>query len=421
MARRDFSRPPGHGRSQPDQTRAPGRGTQDVATSAPADAATTDAPGHGRGGRFVIEEHRARAPHWDIRLDHDGVLQSWALPKGLPLAEGTSHPATRTEDHPPAHPARTGQDTARGGPAGATVTVFDQGGYELESWSADRVQVVLHGERAHGRYLFCRAAGQGRGPHDWMVRRMDPSPEPGRLPMPPRLAPMLAVRAELPVGPDWAYEVKWDGARVLAFVEGGRVLARSRSGRDVTATYPELRALGTALGATQAVLDGEVVAFGPDGRPDFDLLARRMHISDPGAARRAAERVPVGYLVFDLLFLNGRPTTGLTYDQRRALLAELPGLTLSEQLPGDGPAVLAATAAAGLEGIVAKRRSSAYQPGRRSSDWVKVKNVRTQSVVIGGWEPGAGSRASSIGALLVGVATATATATGPAGGRDGGR
>jgi len=219
------------------------------------------------------------------------------------------------------------------------------------------------------------------------------------------LEPMRAVAARaLPSGPDWAYEVKWDGMRVLAYVDGGQVRARSRSGRDVTAAFPELADVAAALGPTRAVLDGEVVAFGPDGKPDFDRLAHRMHVADAAAARRLAGRIPVSYLVFDLLFLDGRATTALPYDERRALLARLPGLTLSEQLPGTGAEVLRASAAAGLEGIVAKRRSSAYLPGRRGDDWVKVKNVRTQSVVIGGWQPGAGTRANRIGSLLVGVA-----------------
>ncbi|WP_232303546.1 non-homologous end-joining DNA ligase [Pseudofrankia sp. DC12] len=237
------------------------------------------------------------------------------------------------------------------------------------------------------------------------------APEPGRgagparAPLPTALAPMRAVAGrELPTGPDWAYEVKWDGMRVLAFVDGGQVLARSRTGRDVTVAFPELRALGVALGPTQAVLDGEIVAFGPDGTPDFGLLAHRMHVTDAAAARRLAGRIPVSYLVFDLLFLDGQLTTARSYDERRALLAGLPGLALSEALVGEGPDVLRASAAAGLEGVVAKRRSAAYLPGRRGFDWVKVKNTRTQSVVIGGWEPGAGRRADRVGSLLIGVA-----------------
>lgn len=234
-----------------------------------------------------------------------------------------------------------------------------------------------------------------------------------------RIAPMTAVAGPLPTGDDWAFEVKWDGVRVVAALAGGRVRARGRSGRDVTDTYPELASLAQALAGVprSTVLDGEIVAFGPDGRPDFALLAHRMHVADPAVARLLARTTTVRYLAFDLLRLAGESTVGRSYDDRRDHLEALPALTGSvgagsvltvpESFRGasaDGSAVLGAATAAGLEGVVAKRRSSTYQPGRRSADWVKVKNTRRQSVVVGGWEPGVGKRANRIGALLVGVA-----------------
>jgi bifunctional non-homologous end joining protein LigD len=194
------------------------------------------------------------------------------------------------------------------------------------------------------------------------------------------------------------------------------VRARGRSGKDVTDTYPELASLSDSLGSTAAVLDGEVVAFGPDGRPDFASLAHRMHVADPALARLLARASPVRYLVFDLLWLDGESTLAASYDERRALLETLPGLSVPESFRGagtDGAAVLAAATDAGLEGVVAKRRASAYQPGRRSSDWVKVKNTRRQSVVVGGWEPGRGNRANRVGALLVGVAEPEPTGAAP--------
>ncbi|OAA20004.1 bifunctional non-homologous end joining protein LigD [Frankia sp. EI5c] len=220
---------------------------------------------------------------------------------------------------------------------------------------------------------------------------------------------MLAVPGDLPHGAGWAYEIKWDGVRVLTEISGGRLRAYGRSGRDMTATYPELAAVAGALGPTEAVLDGEIVAFGAGGVPDFALLAHRIHLTDPHRVRRAAAAVPVRYLVFDLLVLAGRELLDQPYDARRARLAALPGIEVPDSFPGGPPgageAVLGASAAAGLEGVVAKRRASPYRPGRRSPDWVKVKNVRRQSVVIGGWEPGAGRRADRVGALLVGVST----------------
>jgi bifunctional non-homologous end joining protein LigD len=398
-ARRHAGRTPEPGTAPPGGGPSPetaGSAVRDD-TAGPVDHTGDDQAG--RGDTFVVQEHHARALHWDVRLERDGVLVSWAVPKGLPVEESTNHLAKRTEDHPLDYADFAG--TIPTGEYGAgTVTIWDRGTYELEEWTDDKVKVVLHGTRVAGRYVFFRTRGA-----DWMVHRMDPPQDPDRQPMPSRLEPMLAVRGKLPSGDGWAYEIKWDGVRVLAFVDGGRVTARARSGRDVTAAYPELRALGRKLGSTQAVLDGEIVAFGAAGTPDFGLLSHRMHVTDPAAARRLARRTPVTYLVFDLLFVDGHPTMSLTYDERRELLARLPGLEVPEAFPGDGDAVLRAISQAGMEGVVAKRRSSPYQPGRRSADWVKVKSTRRQTVVIGGWEPGSGARRDRIGALLVGVAT----------------
>ncbi|MCL9792835.1 non-homologous end-joining DNA ligase [Frankia sp. AgKG'84/4] len=240
------------------------------------------------------------------------------------------------------------------------------------------------------------------------MRRVESSLTAAPEPMPTRIEPMLAMPAlTSPDGPDWAYEVKWDGVRLLAFVEAGRARLRTRGGRDVTLVFPELAALGPALEGRQVILDGEVVAFGPTGRPDFERLSHRVQIATPALARRGAAAIPVRYLVFDLLFLDGHSAVDLAYVDRRVLLADLAGngpLRLSEELAGTGRQVLAATGQAGLEGVVAKRRGSRYQPGRRSADWVKIRHTRRQSVLIGGWEPGAGRRADRIGALLVGTA-----------------
>lgn len=352
----------------------------------------------GRGDTFVVQEHHARALHWDVRLERDGVLVSWAVPKGLPPDPKTNHLARQTEDHPLAYATFAGE-IPKGEYGGGTVTIWDAGAYELEKWTDREVKVVLHGRGVQGRYVFFRTRGEA-----WMVHRMDPPQDPDWQPLPTTMAPMLATTGPLPPEDGrWAYEVKWDGVRVLAFVEGGQIRALARTGRDVTVAYPELREVGVALGSTQALLDGEVVALGPDGRPDFELLQHRMHVTDATVARRAARQVPVTYLVFDLLHLAGHPTLALPYDERRALLERLPGLSVPPSFREDGRAVLRASAAQGLEGIVAKRRGSPYLAGRRSDCWVKVKNLRRQSVVIGGWEPGEGARGNRIGALLVGV------------------
>lgn len=225
--------------------------------------------------------------------------------------------------------------------------------------------------------------------------------------MPRKLRPMLARSADEPPGDEgWAYEIKWDGVRAIGYSEGGRLRLESRNGRDITSRYPELRGLGAELGAREVVLDGEVVAFDDQGRPSFERLQGRMHLASEGAVRRRMRDAPVAYMLFDLLYLDGRVTIELPYEDRRELLL---GLDLNgavwrtpEHHMGDGEALLAASREHGLEGIVAKRLGCPYEPGRRSRNWVKVKNVFRQELVVGGWMPGEKGRRGRFGALLVG-------------------
>jgi bifunctional non-homologous end joining protein LigD len=351
--------------------------------------------------RFVVQEHHARALHWDLRLEHDGVLASWAVPKGIPPDPARNHLAVRTEDHPLEYLDFHG-DIPAGEYGAGTMAIWDRGTYELHKFREDEVMVTFHGERARGRYVLFRTRGK-----DWMIHRMDPPEDPDREPMPERIEPMLAKSGALPREDGrWAYEIKWDGVRAIAFVEGGRVRLQTRTGRDVTARYPELRAMGRALGSREAVLDGEVVSLGPDGRPSFQRLQSRMHLTSEHAVRRLSEREPVTYIAFDLLFLDGHSLLDRPYLERREALASLGLAGRTWQAPahhvGDGAAMLAASRAQGLEGILAKRTDGAYTPGRRSGSWVKVKNVRRADVVVGGWMPGEGNRTGRLGALLVG-------------------
>jgi len=224
------------------------------------------------------------------------------------------------------------------------------------------------------------------------------------------VAPMLARTAkQLPVGENWAYEIKWDGVRAIGYAEGGRLKLESRNGNNITPRYPELRALGRALGAHEAILDGEVVALDAQGRPSFQRLQRRMHLTSEGMVRRLSQSEPVVYMIFDLLWLDGHSLMGLTYDERRERLASLALSGPTWQAPahhvGNGAALLEASKAQGLEGLVAKRRDCPYAPGRRSTGWVKVKNVRNTDVVVGGWVGGDGGRTGKIGALVIGFTT----------------
>jgi bifunctional non-homologous end joining protein LigD len=272
-------------------------------------------------------------------------------------------------------------------------------------WSDREVDVVLRGRRVEGQFVFFRS---GEGGRNWMVKRRHAAARPDWQVLPEVLKPMLAVPGPLPQDDDdlWAYEFKWDGVRAILRVEGGRVQAWSRLGNDITVAYPELQGVGEQLGATEALLDGEIVAL-RNGRPSFSALQNRMHVSKAEAARRAARQYPVTLLLFDLLHLDGRSTLQLPYQQRRELLRELelrgPNWLTPPSYDADGAAVLAASREQGLEGVVAKRLDSVYQPGLRSPVWRKITDLMAQEVVIGGWRMGEGKRAGVIGALLLGI------------------
>lgn len=216
-------------------------------------------------------------------------------------------------------------------------------------------------------------------------------------PMPYPIEPMLAVPGELPPDPErYALEVKWDGIRAIVHGDEG-VRVTGRHGADYTRRYPEI----SSYAVKGAVIDGEVVALGPNGRPSFVRLQRRMHMTDPEPLVLA--RHPVTYFAFDLLCLDGTPLFGLPYRDRRALLDEL-GVGAPPCFPGDS-GLLAATREQGLEGVVAKLLDSRYEPGTRSRHWIKVKHHASTEVVIGGWKPGKGRRAGGIGSLIMGVFT----------------
>jgi bifunctional non-homologous end joining protein LigD len=353
-------------------------------------------------GRFVVQEHHARRLHWDFRLERDGVLVSWAVPRGIPPDPGQNHLAVHTEDHPLAYAGFEGEIPAGAYGAG-TVSLWDRGTYECHKFTDDEVMVTLRGERVSGRYVLFRTRGK-----DWMMHRMDPPEDPEWEPMPEEIRPMLAeLASELPADDEaWAYEIKWDGVRALVFSRGGHPRVVNRSGTDVTSRYPELRGLGGVLGSTAAVLDGEIVALDESGRPSFQRLQRRMHLASEAAVRRGAREVPASFVAFDLLYLDGRSLVDRPYAERRALLEGLglggPSWQTPAYQPGEGAALLEASRRQGLEGVVAKRLDAPYEPGGRSGAWLKVKNHRSASLVIGGWIPGEGSRRGRVGALLVG-------------------
>ena len=352
--------------------------------------------------RFVVQEHHARRLHWDFRLEKDGVLVSWAVPKGVPLDPKKNHLAVHVEDHPLDYIDFAGE-IPQGEYGGGTVKIWDSGTYETQKWSDREVMVVLHGKKVEGRYVLFQTNGE-----NWMIHRMDPPQDPEREPMPARIEPMFAKLVSKPPTPDaaWGFEFKWDGIRAQAYVEGGTVKLLSRRGETITPRYPEIHAMGRALGATEVILDGEIVALDAKGRPSFEEIQQRMGLTSESEIRRKMKEVPVTYMLFDVLWQDGHSLLKLAYTDRRKRLDALKLKGPSWQTPlfekGGGAAMLEASRKAGLEGIVGKKLDSPYEPARRSGQWVKVKNRMGQELVIAGWLEGEGKRRGLPGALLVG-------------------
>ncbi|TDT64674.1 ATP-dependent DNA ligase [Frigoribacterium sp. PhB116] len=430
-------------------------------TAEPVPAA---APPTSDGRSFVIQEHHASRLHWDFRLEHDGVLVSWALPKGEPDDPGTNHLAVMTEDHPLEYGTFEGT-IAKGEYGAGEVTIWDSGTYDVEKWrDSKEVIAVLHGEQRGTRRVALIHTGHGGGKADqnWLIHRMKDDDaggadggssgghgtmtakkeagkkssrkgrtvigsgtgsgsarstrasssdrsgdDPGDALDP--VSPMLAVAGTAAdVDDDWAIEMKWDGIRAIAVVQGDRVTLTSRNGHDLTPAYPELQVLADQVESDGgAVLDGEVVAVDEVGRPDFGLLQTRMGLTKPREVEQAAKGAPIRYLLFDVLHAEGRSLLRSTYDERREVLERI----VTSEGPVDVPAVfdgdleeaMRTSQRLRLEGVVAKRRDATYSAGRRSRAWIKMKHHATQEVVIAGWRPGNGRRASGVGSLLMGV------------------
>ncbi len=381
------------------------RAKRDFAAT-PEPAAGDGSPEAGR--RFVIHEHSATSLHWDFRLEHDGVLVSWAVPKGLPEAPKENHLAVHTEDHPLEYLDFAGE-IPKGEYGAGTIRIWDRGTYDLLKWEPRKIEVALHGHRLNARYALF-PIDKGPDPKNWLIHRMDPPEDPEREPMPDRVMPMLARPGKLPPDDDerWAYEIKWDGIRLITYSSPGRLRLESRNLIEITDRYPELSRLNRALSSHSAILDGEMIALDSRGKPSFGVLQQhRMQVHSAAQAKRAAAQTPVTYMIFDLLWLDGHSLMRLPYSQRRERLLALTLNGASWQTPehiiGHGSAILKASAEQGLEGVVCKRLDSPYEPGVRSRSWIKVKSLGEQEFVIGGWMPGKGRRSNSIGALLLGV------------------
>jgi bifunctional non-homologous end joining protein LigD len=405
---------------------------------------------------FVIQKHAARRLHYDFRLELDGVLKSWAVPKGPSLVLTDKRMAVEVEDHPFDYASFEGVIPARQYGAG-NVIVWDCGVYspdEGQQYSFDdraqaqlrvrqgliegKLSFFLRGEKLKGSFALVRTrsdkqwllikhndrfAGSNAllaghsvlsgltledmasapGATRWQAARLIPSGTPEHLPA--RLSPMLADTGDTPHSdPDWLYEPKLDGYRVIAYVQDAAVRLQSRRGIDLTAAFPEIvEGLG-AFANARMVLDGEIVALDGSGRPSFNALQNRVQLKTRGEIERARRETPVVMVCFDLLHFAGLNVRAATYVERRRFLSQclLPSTHIQLIHAGaDAEQLYAAATANGFEGIVGKRKDSPYQPGKRSNAWRKYKSTQTEEFVVGGYTQGKGERAP-LGALLLG-------------------
>ncbi|MEA2533124.1 MAG: bifunctional non-ous end joining protein LigD, partial [Actinomycetota bacterium] len=358
------------------------------------------------GDTFVIHQHYATRLHHDLRLEmFNGatpVLVSWAVPKGLPRRKGVKTLAIHVEDHPFEYGSFSGS-IPEGNYGAGEVRIFDEGRYELLEQKPGKLTFRLDGKRLHATYHLIRTREES-GKEQWLAMLSeDHTPPPDPLPPP---EPMLATPAKEPFDDDrWAFEPKLDGIRAFAYCDEATRLM-SRNGGDITVAYPELQKVHERLVALDAVVDGEIVAM-VDGVPSFEALQSRMHVRNERDIQRLSRQVPVAYVAFDLLYLDGRSRIDLPYTERRLLLEEtiVPTGTvqLSTSVVGRGVAMYEAAKERNLEGIVAKRLASTYELGRRSQSWLKVKTSHDADLVIGGWSPGQGKRDGTLGALHMGA------------------
>jgi bifunctional non-homologous end joining protein LigD len=351
--------------------------------------------GKTQGPIFVVQRHDARSLHYDFRLERDGALLSWAVPKGVPLEPGEQHLAVHVEDHPLEYATFEGE-IPKGQYGAGTVEIWDNGTYELlEEKRNGGLTVRLHGKRLEGTWALV-PAHLGGNEKNWLIlrKRDDDAPPPRRNGH--TYKPMLAILAEaVPRGAGWTFEVKWDGYRAIATESGGDTTLTSRNGNDLTARFQSVaKEIPKAVKTPDCVLDGEVCALDESGRSSFSAM------------QQGKAGTPIVYYVFDVLAIEGEPVVDLPLAERRKLLEGLldrrnKTVRLSETFD-DGQALLEAAKQQQLEGIMAKRLDSRYLPGKRTRDWLKIKTHSEQEFVIVGYTKGTGRRASSFGALVLG-------------------
>ncbi len=408
-------------------------------------------PGAEHGDTFVVQKHRATRLHYDFRLAIDGTLKSWAVPKGPSLNSADKRLAVQTEDHPLDYGGFEGKIPAGNYGAG-TVMVWDRGTFHVEGnlgalkqLEKGEIKFTLNGEKLRGSFVLVKLRHSEKGNEWLLIKHKDASEDPawnidehdgsattgrsleeiaeelppkrGAIPiqpgelegarkmaMPSRVEPMLATLGELPFSDaNWLFEIKWDGVRAIARIEDGALTLRSRTGADITKRYPELASLRQALAASQAIIDGEIVALNSSGHSDFERLQERMHVRAP--SEHLISQIPVVYFAFDLLYCDGYDLRCATLLARKQLLQRLLHVSqrfrYSDHQLEHGRELFALAKENGLEGIVAKRADSPYV-SERSAYWMKLKVTKTLDAVVGGWTE---SRTTALpfGSLLLGL------------------
>jgi bifunctional non-homologous end joining protein LigD len=314
--------------------------------------------------RFVIQQHDATRLHWDLRLEHEGVLRSWALPRGIPWNPKENRLAVATEDHPLEFLHHEG-DASDPGYGKGRMTNWDTGTYEVHKMEDEKVVITLAGDRVSGKYALFSM----RGSSDWLIHRMDPPANEERLPVPVGISPMLAVAGHPPEDQGWIYERRYRGMRATVTNDTGRVLIIDGDGEDRSTRFPEIRRIARGIGHLEVILDGVIVVIDGDCnvRNDAHGLARRLRITSDSGARNAAKSAPFIFMAFDVLWVDGRPITSQPWELRRRQLDDL-------RLDGPGwrtsPVLSIDEAVDSTDGFIAKKRESIYRIGEASPEWI---------------------------------------------------
>lgn len=348
----------------------------------------------GRGNSFVVHRHHASRLHYDLRLERDGALKSWAVPKGLPPRPGIKRLAVNVEDHPLSYLTFEGK-IPKGEYGGGDVWVFALGTFEITKEKKDGFYFRLQSREINAEYRTYHTRDK-----DWLLERVD-KPQVDWLRDP--VEPMLAEsRDSVPKSGDYLYEVKWDGIRAMISLDEGEMRIRSRNQKDYTRNFPELLIPDKAFRATAALFDAEIVCLDKAGKPVFKDVIHRIQQTTDGAIDRARAKFPAVCYIFDVLYLDGRPVMNEPLERRRAWLKDVVRSDSPYRVSDvveEGEALFEAAGAMGLEGIMAKERNSQYTPGRRSAQWQKIKIRKTTDCIIIGYTKGKGNRATEFGAL----------------------